>query len=229
MEVHMALWTAFLLAFSALVPIVNPFGSAIVLLGLVGDVPSAAYRRLALRIAVNNVLFLGAIELLGSAILRFFGISLPIVQLGGGLVVAALGWDLLNNDDPGANARKTQSDYGEPDDANLEHLTQKAFYPFTFPVTSGPGTLVTALTMSAHISSHTLRTNILGHCGIFIAIVAVSILVYVCYAYARVITTKISSNTIHGILRVTAFILLCIGVQIAWNGLSVLLKTLLRA
>jgi multiple antibiotic resistance protein len=225
----MALWTAFFLAFSALLPIINPLGSALVLLSLVGDASPTVYRALARRIAINNIVFLGAIELLGSVILNFFGISLPIVQVAGGIVISSIGWGVLNENDPDATKRRKQQECEEPDDSKLQNLQRKTFYPFTFPVTSGPGTLVTVLTLSAHMSSHALKANLLGHCGVFIAIVVITILVYLCYAYAPKITTRISSTTVHGILRITAFILLCIGVQIAWNGLSALLKPLLKA
>ena len=222
----MAAWTAFLLAFSALLPIINPLGSALVFLGLVGKAPPALYRSLARRIAVNNILFLGAIEVLGSAILSFFGISLPIVEVAGGIVISAIAWGVLNENDSGASVRQKQEETVELNDSRFSVLNEKLFYPFTFPITSGPGTLVTMLTLSAHISRRTLSSNLLGHSGIFAAVVVVSALVYVCYAYAPIITTKVSRSTAHGILRVIAFIMLCIGVQIAWNGLYVLLKTL---
>jgi multiple antibiotic resistance protein len=225
----MALWTAFFLAFSALFPIVNPIGSALVLLSLVGNAPPAVYRELARRIAINNIIFLGAIELLGSAILSFFGISLPIVQVAGGLVIAAIGWRVLNDDNPDRSVREKQAESGDkPGESRLQDLKSKAFYPFTFPVTSGPGTLVTMLTLSAHMSSRSLSANILGHVGVFVAVVIVTVLVFICYAYAPTITTKISPTTAHGILRVIAFILLSIGVQIAWNGLSALLRSLIK-
>jgi multiple antibiotic resistance protein len=80
------------------------------------------------------------------------------------------------------------------------------------------------LTLSAHMSGGKLTENTLAHLGVFLAVVVLSALVYVCYAYAPRITKAIPPSTAHGILRVVAFILLCIGVQIAWNGLSVLLK-----
>lgn len=226
----MKVWTAFLLSFSALLPIINPLGSALVFLGLVGDAPSALYRSLARRIAINNVLFLAAFELLGSAILNFFGLSLPIVQVAGGLVVAAIAWQLLNENDTGASVRrkKEESDESEdPADSRLHDLKEKLFYPFTFPITSGPGTLVTMLTLSAHTSSQKLTDNVMGHAGLLAAVIVVSVLVYFCYAYAPTITTKVTPATAHGILRVIAFIMLCIGVQIAWNGMSALLKTVI--
>ena len=231
----MLVWDSFLIAFSALLPLINPLGSALVFLGLVGQREPEVYKSLARRIAINNVIFLAVIELLGSAILRFFGISLPIVQLAGGTVIAAMGWSVLNEADAAAGAAKrkeqaavrreaAKSEGGDPED-ELGELAQKLFYPFTFPVTSGPGTLVATLTLSAHIAGGTVVANVMGHLGIFAAVLVLSGLVYLCYAYAPTITKAISPGTAHGILRVIAFILLCIGVQIAWNGLSVLLAT----
>jgi len=221
-------WESFLLAFSALLPLINPFGSALVFLGLVGEAPPEIFHSLARRIAINNVIFLVVIELLGSAILKFFGISLPIVQLSGGLVIASIGWRVLNESDSTAMTRDKQEESEETDESSTRALEQKAFYPFTFPVTSGPGTLVAMLTLTARIDNHALTNSLFGHLGIFLAVLLLSALVYVCYAYAPAITSKISPATAHGILRVVAFILVCIGVQIGWNGLSVLLGTVLK-
>jgi len=224
----MLIWNSFLLAFSALLPIINPLGSALVFLGLVGEAPAEVYRSLARRIAVNTIVFLAVIELLGSALLNFFGISLPIVQFAGGIVIAAMAWGLLNEPDASANTRNKQEEIEARNEPDTRALEQKAFYPFTFPVTAGPGTLVVMLTLSAHASEPVIARNILNHVGILIAGILLSGLVYLCYAYAPAITKKIPPSTAHGILRVIAFILLCIGVQIAWNGLSVLLATVIH-
>ena len=168
------LWNAFLIAFSALLPLINPLGSALVFLGLVGDAPPEVFRALARKIALKRD-------------------ELQLTQ-----------------------------------DMPLGGLEQKAFYPFTFPVTAGPGTLVVMLTLSARFSGGTAMNNALGHLGLFLAVLLLSGLVYLCYAHASRITRSIAPATAHGILRVVAFILLCIGVQIAWNGLSVLLPPLLH-
>jgi multiple antibiotic resistance protein len=219
---------SFLIAFSALLPLVNPLGSALVFLGLVGDAPTRLYRSLARRIAINNIIFLTVIELLGATILNFFGISLPIVQFAGGMVIAAMGWSVLNEPGAGASSRKKQEETEERDETQTIDYEQKVFYPFTFPITSGPGTLVALLTVTAHNSSRVLSQNVLAHLGVFLAIVVLSVLVYFCYAYAPKLTKAIPPSTAHGILRVIAFILLCIGVQIAWNGLSVLIPEVIR-
>jgi multiple antibiotic resistance protein len=222
------LWTFFLLSFSALLPLINPLGSALIFLGLVGPAPVGLYRSLARKIAINNIVFLGVIEILGSAILKFFGISLSIIQVSGGLVITAIGWSMLNEKDAQASAQTKQDEADACNDATALDLQQKTFYPFTFPVTSGPGTLVVTLTLSAHASDPSLTANILGHAGLFLSIVILSVLVYVCYAYAPRITRAIAPSTVHGILRVMAFIVLSIGVQIAWNGFYSLLSELPR-
>jgi multiple antibiotic resistance protein len=216
-SVSVLLWSSFLLAFSALLPLINPLGSALVFLGLMGELPAEAYRTMARTIAIDNVLFLVVIEFLGAAILKFFGISLPIVQVAGGFVIVSIGWSMLNQSDPRAAAQTKREEAATCLNGQLDDLKQKAFYPFTFPVTSGPGTLVVTLTLSTH------APNLLGRLGMLLAILVLSGLVYFCYAYAPKVASSIRQSTVHGILRVMAFILLCIGAQIAWNGISMLL------
>jgi multiple antibiotic resistance protein len=221
-------FNSFLIAFSALLPLINPVGSALVFNGLVGVAPGHVYEHLARRIAINNVIFLAIIELLGVTILNFFGISLPIVQFSGGIVIAAMGWSVLNERDARATSRKKQEET-DAADAQAHDFEQEAFYPFTFPITSGPGTLVALLTVTAHNSGRTLTRHVLSHIGVFLAIVVLSLLVYICYRYAPKITRAIPASTAHGILRVIAFILFCIGVQISWNGLAELIREILHA
>jgi multiple antibiotic resistance protein len=220
----MYLVKSFALAFSALLPLVNPLGSALVFVGCVGDASASVYRDLARKIAISTMLFLLVIELVGTGLLEFFGISLPVVQVAGGLVLASMGWSLLNQQESGAN----------PDSApvakvSLESLQQKVFYPLTFPITVGPGCIVVTLTLTAHITKQTLFADVMGHLGILLAVVALSLSVFLSYRYAPKITARISPPTAHGIRRIVAFVLLCIGVQITWNGVEALLKTVLKS
>jgi multiple antibiotic resistance protein len=224
------LWKFFALGFSALLPVVNPFGSALIFLGLVGNAPPDTYRALARRIAINTVIFFAVIELIGSALLRFFGISLPIMQVAGGIVLAMIGWSLLNQKDSDPPQDKTDAaDAAAPaiTKAEINSLQEKSFYPFTFPITAGPGCIVIMLTLSVHAEQSTVTETILAYVGLFIAAVALSGSIYLCYAYAPKVARSVSPATAHGILRVIAFILFCIGVQIAWNGIDGLLKPLL--
>jgi len=211
--------TYFVLSFSALLPVINPLGSALIFLGVVGKAPADVFRNLARRVGFSTVLFLLLIELIGASLLTFFGISLPVVQLAGGFVLAAMGWSLLNDKNEGTTAKETSADVGEGG-----ALEEKVFYPLTFPVTAGPGCIVIMLTLSAHASRRGVLSSVWAHLGITIALLALGFTVLLSYTYAPKITQKIAPKTVQGILRVIAFVLLCIGVQIAWNGLEAMVK-----
>jgi multiple antibiotic resistance protein len=224
----MLIWKFFALGFSALLPVVNPLGSALIFLGLVGNAPIDTYRALARKIAINTVIFFVVIGLIGSSLLTFFGISLPIMQVAGGIVLAMIGWGLLNQKDSTPSPEKTVADVPAVTQSQINSLREKAFYPFTFPITAGPGCIVVMLTLSIHAKQPAITQTVLAYVGLLIAIIALCASVYLCYAYAPRINRAISPATAHGILRVIAFILFCIGVQIGWNGISGLLKPLLQ-
>jgi multiple antibiotic resistance protein len=225
MAIVLLLFKSFALTFSALLPLVNPLGSALVFLGFVGNVPDSVFRDLARKIAISTTIFMLVIELVGTGLLEFFGISLPVVQVAGGLVLASMGWNLLNQQESSVNPDRTVLR-----EDNFLSIEQQVFYPLTFPVTVGPGCIVVMLTLSAHASVKPgVLQNVIAHLGISLALVALSLTVYVCYRYAPKITQRISPQTAHGILRIIAFVLLCIGVQITWNGLETLLKQVLYA
>jgi len=209
------------LAFSALLPLINPVGDALVLLSLVGNAPPTIYRMLARRIAISTTIFLILIEAGGTLVLRFFGISLPVVQVSGGLTLAAMGWRLLNQEEPHETETPT-----EVDGTDIRSLEQKIFYPFTFPLTAGPGCIVVMVTLSAHASGKRLLPSLMAHTGIAIAVLLLSVGVYLCYGHAPKITERISPQTVHGILRLIAFVLLCIGVQITSNGVEAMAKAM---
>ncbi len=207
------------LAFSALLPLVNPLGDALMFLSLVGSAPPSVYRTLARKIAVSTTIFLITIEAGGTLILKFFGISLPVVQVSGGLALAAMGWKLLNQEEP--DEKEKQPNLAGPDMRSLE---QRVFYPFTFPITAGPGCIVVMVTLSAHASGNGVLSAVMAHVGIVIAVVLLSVAVYLCYGHAPTITARISPQSAHGILRLIAFVLLCIGVQITSNGVEAIMK-----
>src|SRR5665213_1090344 len=170
------LWKYFAFGFSALLPVVNPLGSSLVFLGLVGVVPPGVYRSLARRIAINAILFFAVIELIGSTILSFFGISLPIVQVSGGFVLAAMGWSLLNEKDPQTTVNEATAAIESDEPTRSTTLEQGAFYPLTFPVTAGPGCIVVMLTLSAHASKRGISDTALAHVGLLLAVVVLSAL-----------------------------------------------------
>src|SRR5215469_18368188 len=179
----------FALAYSALLPVINPLGSALLFLAVVGSVPPEQFRYLARRVAVSMVLFLLAFEGGGAALLNFFGISLPVVQLGGGFVLAAMGWRILDKGDS-ANGQRTSPT------RDMGSLDEEIFFPLTFPISAGPACIVVTLTLSAHASGHDLINNVLAHLGIAVAIAVLGVAVWLCYAYAPRITQKVTPATV---------------------------------
>ncbi|MES2222377.1 MAG: MarC family protein [Acidobacteriota bacterium] len=212
----------FTIAFSALFPLLNPLGSAMLFLGLVGPADAIVYRRLARRVALYTVLFLMVVDLAGAVVLTFFGISLPVIQVAGGLVLASMGWKLLSQPDAPEAAQ------GSAASRSLEDLDSEAFYPFTFPLTAGPGAVVVTLTLAAHAEQSTAIDSVFSQIGLFLAILVLCGMVYFSYGYAPALARKVSRQTIHGVLRIISFILLAIGVQIFWRGAEVLLREALR-
>jgi len=206
-----------LLAVSALFPIVDPIGGSPIFLSLTNSYTSRTRRMLARRIAMNSLFLLVASFSIGSHVLSFFGLSLPVVQVGGGLVVISTGWTMLkskNDDDRGAVGRAISS----------RDALNDAFYPLTLPLTVGPGSISVAITLGAN-EPQQLGTNLLAIVGTIIASVIVAASIYVCYGYADRLAKIIGPRGMNVILRLTSFLLLCIGVQILWNGVRALLRS----
>jgi multiple antibiotic resistance protein len=180
--------------------------------------------RMAKAVAINSFLLLIASALIGAYVLDFFGLSIPAVQVAGGIVVCSIGWSLLNSpNSPPALQRNTTS-ATRPPEASPDDLKQRAFYPMTMPLTVGPGSISVALTLGANPAPgfrSLLATSLAQTIGILIVAVGV----YLCYRYADRILQKLGPTGTSVVVRLSAFILLCIGVQICWNGIHGLIAT----
>lgn len=206
-----------LLAIGALLPIVDPLAGAPIYLAMTANLSIAQRHRMSKAVAINSFLLLTASVLIGAYVLDFFGLSIPVVQVAGGIVVCAVAWSLLHApNSPPAMARTTEP---QP---STEEFNQRAFYPMTMPLTVGPGSISVALTLGANPPAgfRSLLVTAIAH-TLGVLIVAVS--VYLCYRYADRILGKLGSTGTGVVVRLSAFILLCIGVQICWNGLHALL------
>ncbi|MFZ0297041.1 MAG: MarC family protein [Candidatus Sulfotelmatobacter sp.] len=207
-----------LLVVSALFPIVDPIGGAPVFLLLTRDYAPETRRVLARRIAVDSFILMIASYILGAHVLSFFGISLPVVQVGGGLIVIATGWAMLN--------QKEASGQGSPrGTVTCADALSQAFYPLTLPLTVGPGSISVAITLGANAPQH-LGANLLVILAAAIGSAFVAVTIYLCYAYADRLASKLGPTGTNVILKLSAFLLVCIGVQILWNGASKLLSSL---
>lgn len=205
-------------AFAALFPVINPLGTAIILLGMTGALDKSTRRFVATKIAINTFVVLTTVLLAGSYLLACFGLTIPIVQAAGGLVLASMGWNMLKQDD---KAPEPESPAALPP---RTALTDRIFYPFTFPITVGPGAVAVTLTLSAHSQRDTLATSIAHQGGAIIGIAAVCALTYISFANSDLLTRRLGASGIKVLMRLMAFIIVCLGAQIFWNGASTLLS-----
>lgn len=202
-------------AFGALFPVVNPIGSAIIFLSLTNGSSKKELNTLALKISLYITVMLVSVLFFGSWLLRLFGISIPIVLIGGGLVLAYIGWQLLNKPAVPDEKMVNTADL----DKNVDNM---AFYPLSMPVTAGPGCIAVAIALGAHSYAHNLQATTLSLIGNAIGIAAVGLTVLICYWYAYAITSKLGSKGTQVIMRLAAFINLCIGLQLIWHGVQLL-------
>jgi multiple antibiotic resistance protein len=206
------------LILSALFPIVDPLGGSPIFLALTREYSSGARKALSWRIAMNSLFLLMGSYLIGTHVLAFFGISLPVVQVGGGLIVISTGWALLkqryDDDHKGVKGKMKPQD-------PLRH----AFYPLTMPLTVGPGSISVAITLGANATEHQ-GVNILAILAAIVASVLLAVSIFLCYGFADRLARMLGTTGMTVIMQLSSFLLVCIGVQILWNGVSALLATL---
>lgn len=198
---------------AALLPVVNPLGSAVIFLSVSAGLSERTIKNLCLRIAINAFVLLTVVLLTGSWILRFFGISVPIVQIGGGLVVGYLSWTLLHH--IGHDGKYTH--YHVRNDQDAETMS---FYPLTMPLTADPGAIAVALALGAHGIRSTFYKTITMQIGAVLGIGVVATCIYFAYVYAHRVTRSLGPAGMQVIFRLSAFINLCIGLEIIWQGVS---------
>jgi multiple antibiotic resistance protein len=212
-----------ILFLSALFPIVNPLGGSPIFLALTREYSPVSRRLLSQRVALNSFVLLVVSGLIGTHILAFFGISLPIVQVGGGMVVIVTGWNMLQQKDDDENP-DTQVHH----DVNARDIFRSAFYPFTLPLTVGPGSISVAITLGANAARHNTPIY-LDVIVLTIGSALLALSVYICYGFSDRIAMLLGPTAMSVIMRLSSFLLVCIGVQIFWNGASELLHSVLKA
>ncbi|WP_025916330.1 MarC family protein [Herminiimonas sp. CN] len=220
----LALGKSFLFVLAAILPILNPAATAPIFLGLTEGASASTRALLARRIARNMFALMAGSMLVGSYVLDFFGISLPIVRVGGGLIVAANAWRMLNASHPDDDRRAELADAFTP-----EHAHRQAFYPLTFPISCGPGSIATAITVGVALHDQKLTLSLARIGGGVLALLVIAGLLYLALRYAQRLLKPLGDAGTVIFLRLSAFILLCLGVQIVWDGASELLRSVLLA
>jgi multiple antibiotic resistance protein len=200
-----------------LLPIINPLSAAPVFIQTAGSNPLVV-RRMALQIAVNSWFILVVSMLVGIYVLEIFGISLAIVRVGGGLLVAASGWRMLG-DAGQSDVQKAVADQATI--PSRSEITLRSFYPITFPLTTGPGSIAAAIALGVHLPRG-LERYLLGASIAVLGVAITALAVYFCYRYATRLLAMLGPIGTMVIMRLLAFILLCIGIEIMWSGWAAL-------
>ena len=200
-----------LIVFAALLPIVNPLGMAPIFASITNAYDTRLRRTIAVRVAVNGIMLLMASLFIGSYVLDFFGVSIGAVELGGGLVVMVAGWRILNQ----------QSDASERHvaaPASAETALSQAFYPLTMPLTVGPGSIAVALTLGSNLHAEPHLKLIASAMFSTVGIVLIGVTIFLCYGFCDVLERVLGPTGTNIVIRLSAFILVCIGIQIMFNG-----------
>lgn len=201
--------------FIALFPVINPIGSAFIVSpyfsGLHRQERANAIKRITLYAFSICVVTL----LTGHWILELFGISIPIIQLAGGTMICKTGWEFLSPSKQNIAELSTNIKVN-----SSQEIESKLFYPITFPLTTGAGTISVLFTLSAHGANKNISQYLINTSAILIAVTAMCFLVYVCYINATRLIRYLGSQREKVINSIMAFLIFCVGLQIAVEGIT---------
>ena len=198
----------FFLAFASLVAIINPLGVAFVFRRLTIWATPAERAQLSTRIALYAMAVILGGYFFGRFVLGFFGITLAALRIAGGIVVALSGWALLTrSEEPAASE--------VPNNASPASL---AFFPLTMPLTAGPGTITVAIALGAARAERSGIGVLIAIAAFFLATLAVAAIVLLCYRNADRLAQLVGQEGARVVTSLSAFLLLCVGVQIITAG-----------
>src|ERR1700678_1456827 len=202
--------SAFLLAFSSLFSIINPIGGALIFYGFTKDFSSLDRVKVAARVGFYSLLIMFGALWAGAYVLSFFGVSVDALRIAGGTVIALSGFQLLTSSEPHPDQKSHERAKADASDSDPMQL---AFFPLTLPFTTGPGTIAVAITVGAEGPQGGVGF-LPFFLGASVAAVANAAIIWIGYRFPDRLTGLIGSTARQVIVRLTAFLLMCIGVQI---------------
>lgn len=210
-----------LFGFTGLLAIINPLGMAFVFFDRTESLNDADRARLARRVAFNALILLLVTFFIGTRILHFFGISMAALRIGGGLTVTVSGWQMLNAPD----VPREVAVQGEP--VAVSRPMAQAFFPLTMPLTIGPGTLATAIALNTRYSQALTDAALTGLIALLVTTL-VAVVIWLLFGRAAWLARHLGAEGTRIAERLSAFLLLCIGVQIMLTGLSEFLQPMIQ-
>lgn len=208
--------------FVALFPPVNPIGTAIVVDPLLSGLDTKARHSASFKIAMYCFMICAGTILIGSWLLKLFGISLPVVQLAGGIMICRMGWQQLTSDE---GAKDSESNLEEAKKGQQRKVADILFYPLAFPMTTGAGTISVLLTLSAHGHSNGWEHYLLNLNALIVAVALMAVLIYLSYAFTPFLLRRLGTSGEQIVNRLSSFLVFCIGIQIAVGGVTHLVQT----
>lgn len=207
----------FVSSFVALFPVINPLGDGLIINGFLKGLNNEQRKLAARKIAVNCVLICGCSLILGHLILLLFGLAVPVIQVGGGLIICKAGYDLLSK----AEGSVTKPTAEQVKEINMDEVKMKLFYPLSFPIAVDPGSISVILTLmaTASIKEDLLKTGI-NYSAIALAIVIVIAMLYLMIAHGPKLLKHLGESGNMIINKFVSFLMFCIGIQITLTGLA---------
>lgn len=198
----------------ALFPVVNPIGTAFIVMPYFTHLSEPEKKAAVRKITIYAFGVCTVALVAGHFIMELFGISIPVVQLAGGIMICKFGWEFLSSD----GEQKAGESNDGPSETGYRHLQGQLFYPITFPVTTGAGTISVLFTLSAHTTSNDLRHYFSSMGVLVLAVVITCLMIYVCFSNTKRFARYLGSEGEKIFNRVIAFLIFCVGIQIATTG-----------
>ncbi|MDR1950886.1 MAG: MarC family protein [Bacteroidales bacterium] len=206
----------FVTSFVALFPVINPIGSAFIVDGFFKDLNAEQRRTAAKKIVVHCVLIGIGSLLLGHFILELFGLAVPVIQVGGGFIICKTGMEWLSG-----TGSASEIDEKVPHKISMQEVEKKLFYPLSFPIVIGAGSISVIFTLMANtaVKGNLFETGI-NYSIIAFVICVMLVILYISLVQGHKIKEKLGESGNLVINKLIAFITFCIGIQIFVTGIS---------
>ena len=211
------------IGFVALFPVVNPIGTAFIISPYFSDLTRKERITVVKKITLYSFIICAVTLFIGHWILEVFGLSIPIIQLAGGIMICKIGWAFLSADSNEA-AAKTKPATTEIESDHIPSIENKLFYPITFPMTTGAGTIAVLFTLSADGANSDTSQYLINVGALLVSIIGICILIFIFYVNTNRLLSYIGSHNEKIINSLMAFLIFCVGLQIAVGGIVHLIK-----
>jgi multiple antibiotic resistance protein len=210
------------IGFVALFPVVNPIGSAFIVSPYFLDISRKERIKFVKKITFYSFSICAVTILVGHWILELFGLSIPVIQIAGGIMICKIGWEFLSSDNKKVHEKNTAD---KVDMEPFPEVENKLFYPITFPITTGAGTIAVLFTLSAQGANENFSVYLLNVGALLVSVIGICILIFIFYLNTNRLISYIGLNNEQIINRFMAFLIFCVGLQIATSGITNVIKS----